>query len=72
MRAFVLAPELEELCTAAARLGRNDLAPNGREAEVAGRWPDSVLAVLDGFPLGGLDLPAVLGGVGAGPIPSAR
>jgi len=66
MRAFALAPEVEELRSAAERLGRSELAPNVREAEAAGRWPDSVLAVLDGFPLGGLDLTDDLGGVGAG------
>ncbi len=66
MRAFALAPELEELRAAAERLARSELAPGVRTAEAAGRWPDSVLAVLDGFPLGGLDLPDELGGVGAG------
>lgn len=66
MRGFALAPELEELRGAAERLARSELAPNVREAEAAGRWPGSVLDVLDGFPLGGLDLPEALGGVGAG------
>lgn len=66
MRDFALAPELEELRAAAERLGRAELAPNVRDAEAAGRWPDSVLGVLDGFPLGGLDLPEALGGVDAG------
>src|SRR5689334_7740010 len=66
MRDFALAPELEELRAAAERLARSELAPHVREAEAAGRWPDPVLAVLDGFPLGGLDLPAELGGVDAG------
>jgi alkylation response protein AidB-like acyl-CoA dehydrogenase len=66
MRAFALGPELEELRDAAARLARSALAPNTREAEAAGRWPDATVAVLDGFPLGGLDLPESLGGVEAG------
>jgi len=66
MRDFALAPELEELRAAAERLGRAELAPNVRDTEAAGRWPDSVLQVLDGFPLGGLDVPESLGGVDAG------
>ena len=66
MRGFELTPELEELRAAAERLGRSELAPNVREHEAAGRWPAAVLAVLDGFPLGGLDLPEALGGVDAG------
>src|SRR5436190_3117279 len=68
MRASALAPELEELRAAAERLGRNELASEARVAEAAGRWPDSVLDVLDGIPLGGLDLPEDLGGVGAGAL----
>ena len=71
MRAFALAPELEDLRAAAERLGRSELAPNVRQAEAAGRWPDAVLGVLDGFPLGGLDLPEELGGVGAGLLAKA-
>lgn len=66
MRDFALAPELEELRAAADRLARSELEPNVRESEAAGRWPASVLAVLDGFPLGGLDLPADVGGEDAG------
>jgi alkylation response protein AidB-like acyl-CoA dehydrogenase len=66
MRDFALAPEVEELRAAAERLARSELAPNVRAAEAAGRWPDTVLTVLDGFPLGGLDVPAELGGVDAG------
>ncbi|MDH4145633.1 MAG: acyl-CoA dehydrogenase family protein [Acidimicrobiia bacterium] len=66
MRDFALAPEIEELRAAAERLGRSELAPNVREAEAAGRWPAAVLSVLDGFPLGGLDLPGDVGGVEAG------
>jgi alkylation response protein AidB-like acyl-CoA dehydrogenase len=66
MRGFELAPELEELRGAAERLARKELAPNVRAAEAAGRWPAEVVDVLDGMPLGGLDLPAELGGVDAG------
>src|ERR1700740_377275 len=66
MRGFELTPELEELGAAADRLGRTELAPNVRAHEADGRWPSTVLTVLDGFPLGGLDLPEALGGVDAG------
>ena len=66
MRDFALAPEIDELRVAAGRLARSALEPNVRVVEAAGRWPDDVLAVLDGFPLGGLDLPERLGGVDAG------
>lgn len=66
MRDFALAPEIEELRASAERLARTELEPNARAAEAAGRWPDPVLDVLDGFPLGGLDLPERLGGVEAG------
>ncbi|MFT7602253.1 MAG: acyl-CoA dehydrogenase [Acidimicrobiales bacterium] len=68
MRDFILLPEVEELQAAAVRLARSELEPNVREAEAAGRWPESVLAVLDAFPLGGLDVPEHLGGVGAGAL----
>ena len=66
MRDFALVPEVDELRAAAARLARDALQPNIRASEAAGRWPADVLAVLDGFPLAGLDLPAHLGGVDAG------
>jgi alkylation response protein AidB-like acyl-CoA dehydrogenase len=66
MRGLALAPEVEELRAAAERLARSELAANVREAEAAGRWPEKVLGVLDGLPLGGLDLPEALGGAGAG------
>ena len=66
MRGFELTPELDALREAAERLGRSQLAPHVRGHEAAGRWPPTVLTVLDGFPLGGLDLPEALGGVGAG------
>ncbi len=68
MRDFALAPEVEELRAAAERLGRAELLPQVRDSEAAGRWPDAVLNVLDGFPLGGLDVPEDLGGVGAGAL----
>jgi alkylation response protein AidB-like acyl-CoA dehydrogenase len=68
VRDFALTPELEELRTAAVRLARNELQSNVRDAEAAGRWPGSVLAALDSFPLGGLDLPESLGGAGAGAL----
>jgi alkylation response protein AidB-like acyl-CoA dehydrogenase len=71
VRAFALAPELDELRGAAERLARSELAPNVRAAEAEGRWPDAVLGVLDGFPLGGLDLPGHLGGVDAGLLAKA-
>lgn len=66
MRDFALDAEVEELCAAADRLGRSTLAPAVRDHEDAGAWPASVTDVLDGFPLGGLDLPESLGGVDAG------
>jgi alkylation response protein AidB-like acyl-CoA dehydrogenase len=68
MSEFALAPEIEALRDAAARLAARELAPNVRDAEAAGRWPQEVLAVLDGFPLGGLDLPSTLGGADAGSL----
>jgi len=68
MRDFALAPEFVELQAAAERLGRVELAPHVRDAERAGRWSDAVLAVLDGLPLGDLDLPERLGGVEAGSL----
>jgi len=66
VRSFELPPEIEELRAAAERLARTQLAPHVREHEAAGRWPAAVLDVLDGFPLGGLDLPEARGGVDAG------
>ena len=66
MRDFVLAPEIEELRVSAERMAGRLLAPNVREAERAGRWPDDVMSALDGFPLSGLDLSESLGGVAAG------
>lgn len=66
MRDFALSPELEELQGAATRLATEELAPRVRESEAAGRWPDHVLDILDGFPLGDLDLSGDLGGAEAG------
>ena len=63
---FALAPELEELRAAADRLGRERLADRVRDVEAAGHLSDDVRAVLDGFPLTGLDLVERLGGAGAG------
>lgn len=63
---FDLPAELAEVRAAADRLGRERLADRVREHEAAGRWPDEVLAVLDGLPLTGLDLAERLGGTGAG------
>ena len=40
--------------------------PTSASTRRPGAGPATVLAVLDGFPLGGLDLPEALGGVGAG------
>ena len=68
MRDFSLSPEVEELQAAARRLARAELEPNVRQAEAAGCWPDSVLTILDAFPLGGLDVPEHLGGAGAGAL----
>lgn len=68
MRDFTLAAEVEELRAAGERLARSELEPEVRASESAGRWPDAVLDVLDGFPLGGLDLPERLGGVEAGAV----
>lgn len=62
---FALSEELEELRSAAERLGRERLADAVRDHEAAGRWPDEVVAVLDNLPLTGLDLAERLGGVGA-------
>jgi alkylation response protein AidB-like acyl-CoA dehydrogenase len=66
MSGFVLSDELDELQRSAARFATGQLAPAARESEAAGRWPAEVLAVLDGFSLGALDVPEWLGGAGAG------
>lgn len=68
MRDFALSAELEELRAAAERLARDELEPNIREHEAAGRWPQRVIDVLDGFPLGDLAVPERLGGVEAGAL----
>ena len=66
MREFSLSPEVEQLRDVAERLATTELQPSIREHEAAGRWPEAVTSVLDELPLGGLDLPEHLGGVGAG------
>jgi len=63
---FELGPEVDQLVAAAARLAQSRLAPEVRAHEAEGRWPEPVLAVLRNLPLGGLDLPAELGGAEAG------
>lgn len=68
MTDFELTPEVEALREAAERLAGRELEPGARAAEASGTWPDQVRKVLAGFPLGGLDLPERLGGVGAGAL----
>jgi alkylation response protein AidB-like acyl-CoA dehydrogenase len=68
---FALTSELEALQESAQRLAARQLEPGVRAAEAAGRWPDDVLSVLAGLPLGGLDLPEPLGGVDAGALAKA-
>jgi alkylation response protein AidB-like acyl-CoA dehydrogenase len=63
---FELTSDIKELVRVAARLGQEQLDDGGRRAEQAGAWPERVSAVLRQLPLGGLDLPESLGGVGAG------
>jgi alkylation response protein AidB-like acyl-CoA dehydrogenase len=50
---FALAEEVEDLRAAADRFARDVLAPAVRDHERAGRWPDDVAAVVDGFTGGG-------------------
>jgi alkylation response protein AidB-like acyl-CoA dehydrogenase len=59
---FALPEDVEQLRLTVARFVERDLAPDVRRAEVEGQWPKEALAVLDGFSLGALDLPARLGG----------
>lgn len=59
-------PDIKELVAVAARLGTEELDDGVRRAEQSGTWPGRVRAVLRELPLGGLDLPESLGGVGAG------
>ena len=68
MTNFALAEEIEQLRQSAARFGQDVLAPAARRSEAAGAWPAEVLAVLDGFALGGLDLPSRLHGADAGSL----
>ena len=46
---FALAEEVEDLRDAAARFARDVLAPAARDHERAGRWPQAVQAVVEGF-----------------------
>ncbi|HKE73747.1 MAG TPA: acyl-CoA dehydrogenase family protein [Acidimicrobiales bacterium] len=57
---FGLAEEVEDLRAAADRFAREVLAPAVRDHERAGRWPDEVAAVVDGFAGGGCLTRAVL------------
>jgi alkylation response protein AidB-like acyl-CoA dehydrogenase len=68
---FALPPEIEELREAAARFADRELVPRVRDHEAAGRWPDDVLSVLDGFSLRTLDLPHRLGGAPDGCLAKA-
>lgn len=63
---FTLSPELSDLRDAAARFAERSLGPRVREHEAAGRWPDDVLSVIDGFSLRTIDLPHRLGGAADG------
>ncbi|MGF1597906.1 MAG: acyl-CoA dehydrogenase family protein [Acidimicrobiales bacterium] len=65
---FALTPELDDLEAVAERLGRERLAPDVRDHEAAGRWPEQVMEVLDQLPLGALDLPPSLGGAELGSL----
>ena len=68
MSDFSLLPEIEALRDAAAEFATRELAPRARDSEAGGRWPDEILRVLDGFSLGGLDVPETLGGFGLGAL----
>jgi alkylation response protein AidB-like acyl-CoA dehydrogenase len=46
---FAPAEEVEHLRDAAARFARDVLAPTARDHERAGRWPDDVVDVVEGF-----------------------
>ena len=68
MTSFAIPEEIEQLRQNAARFALEVLAPATRRSEAAGAWPEEVLAVLDGFALGKLDLPSRLQGVDAGSL----
>jgi len=68
MTEFAPPEEVEQLQQNAARFANQVLLPATRASERAGRWPADVLAVLDGFALGGLDLPSRLQGEEAGSL----
>jgi alkylation response protein AidB-like acyl-CoA dehydrogenase len=61
-----LPEEIEQLRLEAARFAADELAPAVRTAERSGSWSSGVLDVLAKFALRELDLPAELGGEGAG------
>jgi acyl-CoA dehydrogenase len=68
MTNFALPEEIEQLRQSAARFAADVLSPAARRSEAASAWPAELVAVLDGFALGGLDLPARLHGVDAGSV----
>jgi hypothetical protein len=73
---FGLAEEVEDLRAAADRFAREVLAPAVRDHERAGRWPDEVAAVVDGFtrgagPLAEVVLLEALATGDAGGLPAA-
>jgi len=73
---FAPAEEVELLRDAAARFARDVLAPAARDHERAGRWPDDVVAVVEGFSPGTGCLAQVvlletLAGGDAGGLPAA-
>lgn len=65
---LALSDELELLVAELHKFSERDLVPGRRAAEQAARWPDGVLAHLDGFGLPALGLPERLGGVGGGTV----
>lgn len=68
MISFELPAEVASLEEELLRFARAELRPRMRDAEAAGGWDDDVRKTLEGFALAGLDLPADLGGVGAGAL----
>jgi len=68
MTSFALPEEIEQLRQSAARFALEVLSPAARRSEAAGAWPAEVRAVLEGFALGGLDLPSRLHGADAGSL----
>ena len=73
---FAPAEDVEHLRAAAARFARDVLAPGARDHERAGRWPDDVVAVVEGFSpdtgcLAQVVLLETLAGGDAGGLPAA-